>query len=76
MKKWIVFLLLSVCALGLVGCSKEDPVAFGHAIICPDCGGYRNEDAETCPICVRNEALKEWLKSEQNDENISIQIDN
>lgn len=76
MKKWIVFLLLSVCALGLVGCSKEDPVAFGHAIVCPDCGGYRNEDTETCPICVRNEALKEWLKSEQKDENISIQIDN
>ena len=76
MKNWIVFLLLSVCALGLVGCSKEDPVAFGHAIVCPDCGGYRNEDAETCAICVRNEALKEWLKSEQKDENISIQIDN
>ena len=55
---------------------EEDPVAFGHAIICPDCGGYRNEDAETCPICARNENIKGWLESERNDENISIPIDN
>ena len=76
MKKWIVFLLLSVCALGLVGCSKEDPVPFGHAIVCPDCGVYRNEDADSCRICARNENIKEWLESERNDENTSIPIDN
>ena len=75
MKKWIVFLLLSIYTLGLLGCSKEDPVVFGHAIVCPDCGGYCSEDLEFCPICARNEDLKVWLESEQKDENVSIQID-
>lgn len=51
MKKWIVFVLLSALALGMWGCSKKDLVVFGCAMLCPDCGGYHNEDAEVCPIC-------------------------
>lgn len=71
MKKWIVFVLLSALALGMWGCFKKDLVVFGYAMLCPDCGGYHNEDAEVCPICERNEKLKEWLESNRLDKNNS-----
>ena len=76
MKKLIIFGLLFACIMGLLGCAQKESVAFGHAVVCPDCGGYRNEDAEFCLGCKRNENLKEWLESEKKVENISILIDN
>ena len=76
MKRWLAFIIICAFAVGLWGCSQKEPVAFGHAIVCPDCGGYRSEDTEFCAICERNENIKEWFEYEPNDENISIQIDN
>ena len=76
MKKLIIFGLLFACIMGLLGCAQKESVAFGHAVVCPDCGGYRNEDAEFCIICARNENLKEWLESEKKDEIISALIGN
>ena len=76
MRKFVVFVLVLICIFGLLGCSKEETLIFSHAVVCPDCGGYRNEDAETCTSCARNEKIKEWFESEQNDENTVIQIDN
>ena len=76
MKKLILYGLLFACAMGLLGCAQKESVVFGQAVVCPDCGGYRSEDAEFCPVCARNENLKEWLESEKKAESISILIDN
>lgn len=76
MKMLMIFGLLFACILGLFGCAQKESVAFCHAVVCPDCGGYRSEDAEFCPGCERNENLKAWLESEKKDESISILIDN
>lgn len=66
MKKWIAFALLSAFVFGLCGCSYKELAVFGHAVVCPDCGGYRNEDIEPCLICARNENIKKWLESGRN----------
>ena len=76
MKKLIILGFLFACVMGLFGCSQKESGAFGHAVVCPDCGSYRNEDAAFCPVCERNENLKEWLESEKIAESISILIVN
>lgn len=76
MKMLMIFGLLFACIMGLFGCAQKESVAFGHAVVCSNCGDYRSEDAEFCPGCERNENIKAWQESEKKAENISILIEN
>ena len=73
MKKFTVFLLVVLCTLSLLGCSRKHSavVQFDNsAIICPECGHPRDKEADFCRICESRKALVDTIISEKERQKI------
>ena len=71
MKKLIAFVLAFTCLFAFVGCMKQEPLVFSSAVLCPNCGFFRNEDEDNCQTCETKEMLVDQIISERQREEVS-----